>query len=86
MKFLIATMLIASFNLLASIEYVPEDHSKASSEQIATNRACFKDLHDKGCPDPADAPAQFRSCMVDVFRNLDGNCQNLMRSLYTRQE
>lgn len=72
-------------NAQADIEYVETEESKATSMEIAQNRACFGELANQGCGDPGEDIKRFRSCLHDSFAQLTANCQKMMSHLYGKR-
>lgn len=83
MKNLIFTLLfLISFTAQATIEYLPEDQSKATPGEIYKNRACFEELATHGCGSPGDDKEHFRKCLKTTYSSLTNDCQSMMSSLY----
>ncbi len=66
----------------ASIEYMPNELSKATVAEVERNRSCFRELAVQGCGDPAEDPQHFRSCLNHVHSTLGENCKKMMSDLY----
>jgi hypothetical protein len=66
----------------ASIEYMPNEQSKATLAEVEKNRSCFRELAVQGCGDPADDQQHFRSCLNNVHSTLSENCKKMMSDLY----
>ncbi len=66
----------------ASIEYVPNEQSKATTGEVDRSRSCFQELAVQGCGDPGEDQQHFRSCLKNVRSSLSGNCKKMMSDLY----
>ena len=81
-KILIAFSFLLAVNAQADIEHMPQAGTKATAQEIAKSRACFKDLEILGCGDPGVDHQQFRSCLNNVFSSLNSSCKKMMSELY----
>jgi hypothetical protein len=73
--------LLVAYNSFASIEH-EGNSTKPTQTEINRNRACFEELKVQGCGDPGEDAEQFRSCMNNVYENLNPDCKTLMSKLY----
>lgn len=85
MKFFIANLvLFTSITVLADIESHASLNVPPKIERVEAARSCFSELKILGCGHPQDDLDLFKTCMRDVYTNLDPSCQNIMKRLYGR--
>ena len=82
----IALFMFFIANAHADIEHTAADGAKASTQEIAQNRACFSELASQGCGDPGEDIKKFRSCLHDSYSQLSENCQKMMSNLYGKKK
>lgn len=59
-----------------------QKYQPPSAAEIATSRACFSHLENKGCGTPDGDYEQFHSCVSQIQDTLDDNCRKTLINLY----
>lgn len=82
MKLIMTLTLFISFSAVADIDHSSNINIEPKAERVEASRACFNELRRQGCGHPKDDVEEFRSCMNEIFENLDSGCQKIMKRLY----
>lgn len=78
----IFSMLLMVLMVNANATTEDKNYVHPSNAEITKNRACFKQLEERGCGNPKDDPEHFRSCMSSLYSALDDHCQRTLINLY----
>lgn len=81
-RFITCLSLVLSLSAIADIDDSSTINIEPKAERVEAARACFSELQTLGCGHPKDDPEQFRTCMSEVYSNLDSGCQKIMKRLY----
>ena len=81
-RFVLCLSLVCSISSFADIDETSAVNIEPKAERVEAARACFSELQTLGCGHPKDDPDQFRTCMSEVYANLDSGCQKIMKRLY----